>query len=49
MLKKMVTMAAKYTHVQEEMKKKPIKMLIYNKGLKTWLLQLQNTQIFKEK
>lgn len=49
MLKKMVTMAAKYTHVQEEMKKKTIKMLIYNKGLKTWLLQLQNTQIFKEK
>lgn len=42
-------MAAKYTHVQEEMKKKTIKMLIYNKGLKTWLLQLQNTQIFKEK
>ena len=25
MLKKMVTMAAKYTHVQEEMKKKPLK------------------------
>ena len=46
----MVTMAAKYTHVQEEMKtKKNIKMLIYNKGLKTWLLWLQNTQMFKEK
>ena len=36
----MVTIAAKYTHVQGEVKKKKkkIKMLIYNKGLKTWLL-----------
>ena len=42
-------MAAKYTHVQGEVKKKKIKMLIYNKGLKTWLLQLQNAQMFKEK